>query len=234
MFKHQPWQNLLLSGCLPVSIIVPVAFLFTKNIMLSVLIGSTSALVILLTLFIINPSRQLFPGKRTKPAVVFLTGLSGAGKTTIAKSVISRLRKNGTEPVLLDGDEIRNILHLTGFDEASRKKHNLNIGFMAGTLEAKGNLVIVSLIAPYEDTRLQIRQLCNRYIEVYVSTPLETCIQRDSKGLYKKALRGEIAEFTGISAPYQPPSHPDIMLDTSVLTVEECSHRIIVALNKLS
>lgn len=131
---------------------------------------------------------------------------------------------------MLDGDEIRNVIKLTGFDEESRKKHNLNVGSMAKLLEAQGNLVIVSLISPYQEIRKQIRSMCNRFIEVYVATSLSLCIKRDPKGLYKKALSGEIKDFTGISAPYEPPEHPELVLDTATATAEECADTIIAYL----
>jgi adenylylsulfate kinase len=167
------------------------------------------------------------PGQKIYPAVVFLTGLSGAGKTTIAKTVIEKLKQRGCIPLLLDGDEIRNAFKLTGFDEESRKKHNLNVGQMAKLLEAQGHVVIVSLISPYEDTRSQVRAMCNKFIEVYIATALDICIQRDPKGLYKKALNGEIKDFTGISAPYQPPANPELIFDTAFISAEECAEKII-------
>jgi len=113
------------------------------------------------------------------PAVVILTGLSGSGKTNIAKKVIEKLRKKGLAPVLLDGDEIRDAIKLTGFDEESRKRHNLNVGYMAKILESQGKIVIVSLISPYDDIRNQIRGMCNKFIEVYVATDIKVCMERD-------------------------------------------------------
>ena len=133
---------------------------------------------------------------------------------------------------MLDGDEIRKAIELTGFDEYSRKKHNLNVGYMASILEGQGNTVIVSLISPYDDIRNKIREMCKNFVEVYISTDIEVCKQRDSKGLYKKAMAGEIKEFTGISAPYYPPQHPELILDTAVLSVKECTNKIYTILKK--
>ena len=164
---------------------------------------------------------------RRLPAVVFFTGLSGAGKTTIAKAVQARLSETGHIPVLLDGDDIRAALQLTGFDEAARRQHNLATGRLAALFESQGHTVLVSLIAPYRDARQTIREGCKRFIEVYVSTPLETCIARDAKGLYAKALRGELPGFTGIEAPYEPPLQPELTLDTTTLTLEECVASVI-------
>ena len=167
------------------------------------------------------------------PSVIFLTGLSGSGKTTIATAVQDKLKQEGVSPVLLDGDEIRKATGLTGFDEESRKKHNLHVGYMASLFEAQGNIVIVALISPYDDVRDKIRQMCRHFIEVYVSTDITVCMQRDPKGLYEKAVKGEISNFTGISAPYYPPAMPEIILDTAVLSVEDCTEIIFTVLKNI-
>ncbi len=166
-------------------------------------------------------------------AVIFLTGLSGAGKTTIANALQQKLLSEAIEPEMLDGDEIRKTIQLTAFDEESRKKHNLNVGSLASQFELQGKLVIVSVIAPYADVRKQIRNMCLYFIEVYVSTDLQTCIKRDPKGLYKKAINGELKDFTGISAPYEIPQHPELILDTALLSVDESVERIYSALKQL-
>jgi adenylyl-sulfate kinase len=163
--------------------------------------------------------------------VLLLTGLSGAGKTTIAKALQQVLAEKNLQSVLLDGDEIRNIIQLHAFDEASRKEHNLRVAQMASLFEAQGNIVIISLIAPYADVRQQMRKLCNNFFEIYISTDIQTCIERDPKGLYKKAMSGEIKDFTGISAPYDAPQNPELNLDTSVLTVDECVLKLLSLLS---
>ncbi len=148
-------------------------------------------------------------------AIIWLTGLSGAGKTTIAQSFVNRCRHNGINPLLLDGDQIRDTLGQTGFDEASRKAHNLLVGRLAALIEEQGHLVVVSLISPYADVREEVRVIGMKYIEVFVNTPLEVCISRDIKGLYRKALDNQIQNFTGISAPYQIPENPELVLNTT-------------------
>ena len=141
-------------------------------------------------------------------------------------------KKKGVTPVLLDGDEIRKVIHQTGFDEESRKKHNLNVGYMASLLESQGNVVIVSLISPYIDIRNEIRGMCKKFVEVHVNTDIKVCIERDPKGLYAKAIAGEIKDFTGISAPYYAPENPEVLLDTGVLTIAHCTDKIFKAANK--
>jgi adenylylsulfate kinase len=155
------------------------------------------------------------------PCVIFLTGLSGAGKTTIAKALAEELKKKQLLPVLLDGDDVRTAIQLTAYDEAARKQHNRSVGALAALLEMQGHVVIVALIAPYREVRNEIRKSCRRFIEVYVSTGIEVCRQRDAKGLYKKALSGEIKEFTGISAPYEAPVTAEVITDTAVHSVQE-------------
>lgn len=168
-----------------------------------------------------------------QPCVIFITGLSGSGKTTIANELLQQFKENAVAPVLLDGDQLRKINNLTAFDEESRKKHNLNIGTIASLSEAQGNIVIVALISPYNDIRDKIRTMCNNFVEVYLSTDIKVCIERDPKGLYKKAISGEIKDFTGISAPYYPPANPEVILDTAALTVQQCTDRIFEVLKKM-
>lgn len=209
-----------------------IAFIFTKNILASLSIGIVDSLVKIFSYYFFDGMWAKFTGFKTRPAVIFLTGLSGSGKTTIAKALVEKYKKKGIVPVLLDGDEIRKVIHQTGFDEESRKKHNLNVGYMASLLESQGKVVIVSLISPYKDTRNEIREMCKKFVEVYVCTDIEVCIERDPKGLYAKAIAGEIKDFTGVSAPYYAPDNAEVVLDTAVLNIETCAHKIFKAANK--
>lgn len=156
-----------------------------------------------------------------KPGVLWFTGLSGAGKTSIASTLRSHLQAEGTYPIVLDGDEIRDILDRRGFDEASRKRHNLQVGKLAALLESQGHLVIVTLISPFEEIREEVRTLCANFHEVYINAPLEVCIDRDPKGLYRKALSREITEFTGLSSPYEAPQNADIEIRTATVSLSD-------------
>ena len=209
-----------------------ISYIFTGNLVVSLSIGLIDSLVKIFSYYAFDEIWSWITGFKVSPAVVFLTGLSASGKTTIAKTVIDKLRKKGIAPLLLDGDEIRNAIKLTGFDEESRKRHNLNVGYMAKLLEAQGKVVIVSLISPYDDIRNQIRGMCHKFIEIHVATDIKVCMERDPKGMYKKAIRGEIKDFTGISAPYYPPANPELVLDTAVMSADECASKIIKELKK--
>ena len=125
-----------------------ISFILTQHFLVSLSIGVLDSILKIFSYYIFEELWSKFTRFKAKPAVIFLTGLSGSGKTTIAKALMQQLQKKGIVPVLLDGDEIRNVIKQTGFDEQSRKNHNLNVGYMASLLEGQGNFVIVSLISP--------------------------------------------------------------------------------------
>ena len=204
-----------------------ISFILTQHLLVSLSIGVIDSILKIFSYYIFEVLWSKFTGFNASPAVIFLTGLSGSGKTTIAKALMKKLQEKGVVPVLLDGDEIRNVIKQTGFDEQSRKNHNLNVGYMASLLETQGNFVIVSLISPYADTRNTIRGMCKNFKEVYVSTDIKVCIERDTKGLYAKAISGEIKEFTGISAPYFPPTDPEVNIDAAKSSVPESVKKIL-------
>jgi adenylylsulfate kinase len=209
-----------------------IVFFITRELVLAATIGLLEVGIKIFSRYFFDKFWYKIRGNKIKPAVIWFTGLSGSGKTTIANDLADKLKSKSIFPVLLDGDEIRNAIKQHGFDEDSRKKHNLNIGYISSLFEKQGNIVIVSLISPYEDIRNEIRKMCGNFVEVYIATDLETCINRDPKGLYKKAQAGEIKDFTGISAPYFPPSNPEITINTSKLSVNECSERILNYIKK--
>ena len=154
-------------------------------------------------------------------AVLWFTGLSGSGKSTIAERVHAELERRGTEVEYIDGDALRAVFPSTGFTREQREEHLRRTGYMASRLEAHGIVVVASFVSPYRESRDFIRQLCRNFMEIYVSTPLEECERRDVKGLYARARRGEIRNFTGIDDPYEPPEHPELTLDTRSLSVDQ-------------
>lgn len=146
---------------------------------------------------------------------IWLTGLPSAGKTTIAREVERRLRERGVHTELLDGDEVRRGLSSDlGFDRKSREMHASRVTFVARVLARNNVVPLVALISPYRQSRALARKEIGAFVEVYVSTPLNVCEERDVKGLYRKARMGEIHDMTGVDDPYEPPVSPEIVVDT--------------------
>ena len=159
---------------------------------------------------------------------LWFTGLSGAGKTTVAEIVEKELKERGLRVEVLDGDIVRtNLSKGLSFSREDRNINVLRIGFVANLLTRNGVAVIVSAISPYKEARDQVRRRIIDFIEVFVDVPLEVAAERDVKGLYKKAFAGEIEQFTGVSDPYEPPAAPDLVLKTDEETPEESAKKVI-------
>ncbi|BAY20949.1 adenylyl-sulfate kinase [Calothrix sp. NIES-2100] len=166
-------------------------------------------------------------------AILWLTGLSGAGKTTIAVAVAEELQKRNYPTELLDGDIVRT--HLSqglGFSKQDRDINVRRIGFVANLLSRNGIIAIASAISPYRQVREELKQTTHNFIEIYIDAPLAVCEARDVKGLYAKAKAGEIKNFTGISDPYEAPINPDIICQTDKFTVEECVNQVLQYLER--
>ncbi len=168
------------------------------------------------------------PREAQRPFVLWFTGLSGSGKSTIANRVYDSLLDSRIKVERLDGDEIRAVFPDTGFDKTGRLAHIARVGYLASVLERNGICTIVSLISPYREARDRVRNLCNRFIEVHVSAPLDVCEARDVKGLYAQSRRGEIRGFTGIDDPYEEPEQPELVIDTSRQTVAESVTAVMI------
>ena len=163
---------------------------------------------------------------------VWLTGLPSAGKTTIARAVEKRLLEAGEKVEVLDGDVVRT--HLTkglGFSREDRDENVRRIGFVANLLSRNGITVLCSVISPFRSVRDELRELHDgRFVEVYVSTPVDVCSERDVKGLYAKQRAGEISNLTGVDDPYEPPLAPEVTVPTQELTVDEAAERVMAVL----
>lgn len=207
-----------------------VAWFVTGSATFAVSIGIIDTLVKLIVYYGYDLAWLKLTLKKRKPAkVVWLTGLSGAGKTTIAKALANTLEKQGRPTVILDGDYIRDIFP-AGFDKASREAHIRRVAQMAAILESQNIIPIVSLISPYTAGREEARGYAKNFVEIYLSTSIDVCKERDVKGLYAKVDKGEIKNFTGIDAPYQEPDKAEIIMDTSNITVSRSVKRILKAL----
>jgi sulfate adenylyltransferase len=187
---------------------------------------------------VVQELRRSRPPKSHQGFTVLFTGLSGSGKSTIAHALLNKLMELGGRPVtLLDGDVVRK--HLSselGFSREHRELNIQRIGFVASEITKNGGIALCAPIAPYAATRRIVREMIEAqggFVEVHVATPLETCEQRDRKGLYARARRGEIENFTGISDPYEEPENPEMRLDTRETSPDEAAHDIVLKLEHM-
>jgi len=172
---------------------------------------------------------------KQKGGTIWLTGLSGSGKSTIAVELEHALIENKHQAYILDGDNIRHGLNKNlGFSPEDRSENIRRIGEVAKLFTDANIITITAFISPYRQDRDNARKLfkAGEFIEIYVKCPLEVCEQRDTKGLYKKARKGEVKEFTGISAPYEEPLNPELTIDTSKMSIEESTRTIIAYLEE--
>ena len=173
-----------------------------------------------------------------KGFTVWFTGLSGAGKTTVSEILVKRLNDGGAKVEVLDGDVVRtNLSKGLGFSKEDRDTNIKRIGFVCEMLSRHGVIAIAAAISPYKDVRDSIRATIPNFVEVYAHCPMDTLVERDVKGLYKKALAGEIKNFTGVSDPYEAPENPEVSFDSSKETPQQSADRIwakLVALGLLT
>ena len=162
---------------------------------------------------------------------VWFTGLSGAGKSSLAHALSAHLQLLSLPHEVLDGDELRSTLNRDlGFSKADRDENIRRIADLAGDLNKRNMSAIVAAISPYREARLRARRKCERFVEVFVDCSLATLIERDSKGLYASALRGEIQNFSGVSDPYEAPEHPEVYLNSGSQNEAACLERLLAAL----
>ena len=170
-----------------------------------------------------------------KSAILWFTGLSGAGKSTLAHAVELALHKHGCRTYVLDGDNVRHGLCADlGFSAEDRTENIRRIGEMAKLFTEAGVITLAAFISPFRADRKKVRTLVNPedFIEIYCYCPLDTCEQRDVKGLYAKAHQGLIKDFTGVSSPYEAPETPELIVDTSKLSLEECVNKVLALLSE--
>ena len=173
-------------------------------------------------------------GHEDRAFVVWFTGLPGSGKTTVAEGVLKELRAMGLKAELIDGDWARKTISVgAGFTREERRVHLVRVAWVARLLARNGIVTLCSFVSPYRNVRAEVRRIIEEevpFVEVYVRCSLEECMRRDPKGLYKRALRGEIEHFTGVSDPYEEPTNPDIVVDTEAEGVEECVFKVLKGL----
>jgi adenylyl-sulfate kinase len=165
---------------------------------------------------------------------LWFTGLSGAGKSTLASMAAEVLRSHGYKVEILDGDEVRtNLSKGLGFSKEDRDTNIRRIGFVAKLLARNGVIAITAAISPYRDIRDEVRRQHGRFFEVFVKCPLDTLVERDVKGLYKKAMAGEIPSFTGISDPYEEPLNPEVVIESDRETPQDSLSKLLDRLEQL-
>lgn len=171
---------------------------------------------------------------KKKGFTIWFTGLSGSGKTTVSQRVAEMLDERGVQSEILDGDIIReNLSKGLGFSKEDRDTNIKRIAFVCKLLTRQGAACIAAAISPYRETREYARNEIKNFVEVYVNSPIDVCIERDVKGLYKKAIAGEIQNFTGISDPYEPPVNPEAVCCTDRETVDESAAKVLRVLEQL-
>jgi adenylylsulfate kinase len=221
--KAVSWRVL---GTLATSALV---FIFTHQWKLSLFVGALE-FVSKIGLFWLHErawDRLHYGRQEVTPSVVWFTGLSGSGKSTISERVTAELKRRRLKVEYLDGDSVRAIFPATGFTRPERDAHIRRVGFLASRLEQHGVFVVASFVSPYRESRDFVRGQCRNFVEVHVSTPLEECERRDVKGLYAKARRGEIANFTGISDPYEAPEHAELVIDTMRMSADAAVQAVV-------
>jgi adenylylsulfate kinase len=226
VIKALTWRIL---GTVSTTVLV---FIFTRRFTISLAIGGLEFLskIGLYWLHERAWDRLRFGRQQVDPVVLWFTGLSGSGKSTLADWSAKELTARGFRVERLDGDTIRNIFPSTGFSREERDSHIKRVGYLASKLEQNGVFVVASFVSPYRESRQFVRGLCKNFVEVHVATPLAVCEQRDVKGLYAKARRGELANFTGIDDPFEPPLDPEVVVDTSSLPIEQAGAAVFAAL----
>jgi sulfate adenylyltransferase len=186
---------------------------------------------------VVRELRRSFPPRHKQGFTVFFTGLSGSGKSTIANILLTKFLETGGRPVtILDGDLVRkNLSSELGFSKEHRDINIRRIGYVASEITKNGGIAICAPIAPYDSVRSQVRQMIEPFggfILVHIATPIETCEQRDPKGLYAKARAGIVKEFTGVSDPYEAPTNAEVVINTADLSAEEAAQEIILHLEQ--
>ncbi|MDA0110542.1 adenylyl-sulfate kinase [Vibrio sp. La 4.2.2] len=174
--------------------------------------------------------------KSQQPVLLWFTGLSGSGKSTVANAVESKLMSIGRHSYLLDGDNVRHGLNKDlGFTDEDRVENIRRIGEVAKLFVDSGSIVLSAFISPFKSERQKVRDLFEpeQFLEVFIDTPLDVCEQRDPKGLYKKARAGEIPNFTGIDSDYEVPVNPEIVVKTQDMSIEACAEQIVAQLRQL-
>ncbi|MFO7889301.1 MAG: adenylyl-sulfate kinase [bacterium] len=213
---------------------VSLVYIFTGRIDMAMEIGGIEVILKILIYFIHERVwyKIRFGKKEIEPFVVWFTGLPGSGKTAIGVNLVEKLQDWGLKADHLDGGNIRHIFPETGFTKEEVDEHIKRVGYLASRMENKGVFVVASFVSPYRESRNFVKNLCNNFIEVYLSAPMDVCEQRESRGLYKKARAGEIKNLPGVDVEYEEPDNPELVIDTGKVGIEESTDKVLKRLKK--
>lgn len=208
---------------------VSLVYVFTGETAMALSIGGLEVVVKMLVYFFHERAwdKIRFGRREIQPFVLWITGLSGAGKTVIAEEVTKRLREQQLKVSHLDGDAVRHLFPTTGFTRNEVNQHIERVGHLASELERNGVFVVASFLSPYLESRRFVRSVCQNYIELYLATPIEVCRERDPKGIYARADRGEIHNLSGVDSPYEASPDAAIVVDTSRMSVTEATDQVM-------
>ncbi len=203
-------------------------WIFTGQIDTALAVGGLEVIIKMIIYFFHERgwNRIKWGRKHIEPFVVWITGLSGSGKTEVAKIVARDLRSRNFNTDHLDGETIRDIFPRTGFSRNEVNRHIERVGLLASRLEKNGVFVVASFISPFGESREFVRSLCGNFIEIHLSTPLEYCEKIDYNNLYSRARRGEVKNLAGVDVEYEDPQSPDLVLDVSELGIEKAAERV--------
>ena len=203
-------------------------YIFFRRLDLAAAVGVLEAVIKMIVYFVHERIwNKIKYGKKEVPAfVLWFTGLPLSGKTTIANGVYEKLKKEGIKIQRLDSKDVRSLFPEVGFSREDRNRHIKRIGHLVSILEKNGISSVASFISPYKESRDFVRKQVKNFIEIYVKASVEACMKRDKNGMYEKALKGEIKNFTGISDVYEEPVHPDLVIDTDKVSPEEAINTV--------
>lgn len=215
-------------------ITVSLVYIFTGKIDTALEIGAIEVILKLIVYFLHERLWHIirFGKHELDPFVLWITGLPGAGKTSIAVRLVEKLEKKGLKVEHLDGGNIRDIFQKIGFNREEVNAHIKKVGYLASRMEKKGVFVVSSFVSPYRESRNFVRELCNNFVEVYLSTPVEICEKRESRKLYEKARAGKIKNLPGVDVEYQKSEIPEFEIDTSKISIDKAADMVFKKLKK--
>lgn len=207
---------------------VTLVYIFIGDTTIAFTVGGIEVFLKMLVYFVHERvwDKLKFGKHEIKPCVVWLTGYARSGKSDIAKEITNRLVEKGFKAEHLDGHSVRNLFPQTGFTRSEVNQHIERVGHLASQLEKQGVFVVASFLSPFSESRNFVKEQCENFVEVHISTPFEVCEANDDKGIYAQAKRGEVKNFPGVDVDYEIPIKPDLKIDTSNLEIEEAANTI--------